>query len=765
MGTPDSTFGVGRTVVRLNGLINSEEYTGIAAHQIQSVRFCVLDVSGTATQHVNLYPLTDNTTWTESTVTWNNIGGYNTSVNYGDTMTIDQWTEFDITDLVKAWKNNTYSQNAGFILVNENEANLKTFASSEYSTASYRPYVTMVFDPALCGGDSFEDAEVITLNAYYTVNIDEQHELRYFKFVPASTGMYSFVSTANDCDPVVRLYNSSKQQIEYDDDSASNQNFCLTYHLMSGITYYIRAGCSNAGRYDICIRGANASSKINYTSMDLGTSRYISISTPHEVSCYKITPSETKEYLFFSSNSSGNPEIWIYNSYFAYVGDDDNGAGSLNFQKAITLNAGNTYYLILRHHESNSGTFRLNSYIAADIPQGSYWLRNTGSSKYMNRAGLVAQDLVHQWSRHTGSEGKWIINKESNGYYTIRSQSIFGKYVGISSTSTVEDNIKLYTSVSDNTRWKIYTNASNALLLVPKTASGRVLCAQNDTVGSNLRLKAIYDVATPNRSLWKIDSFTLVLNTYYDNAFNVRYGDGASLVSSFSSDISRILQGTVGLDVTMNSPTMITSTPDQCKLQRGLGITFISINMDNVAICPSNPDKNGSCPYFILNSQEHSDCENCTSWDQIYKDFIREFPGNSTTTSILFTGSKLYDDSGKECNRSYAWYFSGIVLQRIEGSASEYADKTLSCLLHEISHQIGAPDHYHEIITNESGERVCRGGDMCIKCHPSTGRPAWCVMGEEGTKRTDLDICGMDEVYCEACLNEIIEHLIDHHYN
>lgn len=145
IGTPDSTFGVGRTVVRLNGLINSDVYTQITPTQIQDVTFHILDVSGTVTQNVNLHPLTDNTTWTESTVTWNNVGGYTTDANYGTSMGAGTWAEFDITDLVKAWKNYTYFKNAGFILVNENEANLKTFASSEYSTASYRPYVVMTY--------------------------------------------------------------------------------------------------------------------------------------------------------------------------------------------------------------------------------------------------------------------------------------------------------------------------------------------------------------------------------------------------------------------------------------------------------------------------------------------------------------------------------------------------------------------------------------------------------------------------------------------
>lgn len=301
--------------------------------------------------------------------------------------------------------------------------------------------------------------------------------------------------------------------------------------------------------------------------------------------------------------------------------------------------------------------------------------------------------------------------------------------------------------------------------MIPKSATTKVLCAPDDTVGTQLRLRAIYDLSTPNRSNWMLNKYSLSINTFYDNAFNVRYGNGASLVSSFSDEISRILRGTVGLEVTMNAPTMILSTPDHCKLQRGFDITSTTINTQSYAICPSNPSVQGSCPYYALNKVGHSDCENCTSWDQTYRDFIREFPGSETVASILFTGSRLYDDKGELCNRSYRWYNHGIILQEIQTNASVYADDQLPCLLHEISHEIGAPDHYHEMITNDQGQIVCRGGSMCFVCNPATGRPKWCTMGDDGGWRDDLDTCDMDEVYCEGCRNQIIEHLIGHHFD
>lgn len=149
VGTPSEAYGIGRTVVKLGGLTSSNEYQTITANQITNVTFYAKEASGGTTHYINLYPLTSNTTWTETSVTWNNIGSHTTSVNYGNTMYNGQWTAFDITNLVKAWKNGTYSANAGFIMTNENEANNKCFCSSEYSTSSSRPYVVMTYDTAI----------------------------------------------------------------------------------------------------------------------------------------------------------------------------------------------------------------------------------------------------------------------------------------------------------------------------------------------------------------------------------------------------------------------------------------------------------------------------------------------------------------------------------------------------------------------------------------------------------------------------------------
>ena len=157
-GYTDDTYKIGRSLFRLPGLYNSDEYAGTTAEQITSVKFYCWDASGNSSRYINLYPCTD--TWTESTATWNNSGDYNFATNWGATMAPNTYTAFDITTLVQCWKNGIFSAQSGFILTNPDEStqsNKKAPFSSEYSNTDYRPYVVMTYT---------EDVETpsITLN-------------------------------------------------------------------------------------------------------------------------------------------------------------------------------------------------------------------------------------------------------------------------------------------------------------------------------------------------------------------------------------------------------------------------------------------------------------------------------------------------------------------------------------------------------------------------------------------------------------------------
>lgn len=86
--------------------------------------------------------------------------------------------------------------------------------------------------------------------------------------------------------------------------------------------------------------------------------------------------------------------------------------------------------------------------------------------------------------------------------------------------------------------------------------------------------------------------------------------------------------------------------------------------------------------------------------------------------------------------------------------------KTLAVLVHEIAHQIGAPDHYHEMITNEDGTSTCRCKELCSKCG-SNPRDSSCIM--YSARKFNLLTCDLNEIFCLECYDDIIEHLKEHH--
>ncbi len=79
-GNTGHSYGLGRTAMRLTKLLTSREYQNVSANQITKVELFMKDGSGNAGAIVNIHPLTSNYTWTESTVTWNNVGSFSNQV-------------------------------------------------------------------------------------------------------------------------------------------------------------------------------------------------------------------------------------------------------------------------------------------------------------------------------------------------------------------------------------------------------------------------------------------------------------------------------------------------------------------------------------------------------------------------------------------------------------------------------------------------------------------------------------------------------------
>lgn len=211
--------------------------------------------------------------------------------------------------------------------------------------------------------------------------------------------------------------------------------------------------------------------------------------TTYEYSVYyKFVPPVTGEYLFFTNNAIGDPFLSIYDSDLNYITSDDDSAGGWDAMMALTLMAGEWYYIRAIDCQGQPSSYLIHVWMAAEISNGLFHLRNDATSKYMDIHGPSNTGLIHQWTYHTASQARWNIVPEADGYYSIRSEYGQCNYLGISNTAVNQDNVRLYATNSDNTKWKIYASSSGTIMLQPKSAAGKVLFVPDSSTGTELQL-------------------------------------------------------------------------------------------------------------------------------------------------------------------------------------------------------------------------------------------------------------------------------------
>ena len=128
----------------------------------------------------------------------------------------------------------------------------------------------------------------------------------------------------------------------------------------------------------------------------------------------------------------------------------------------------------------------VSGFTKASIEDGIYYIKNLGTSKYMDIHGPNT-DMIHQWTYHVGMQENWEIKYNNDGYYTIKSL-YRGKYLGISNTNLNSDNIMLYPNISNQTKWNILKNYSGQFIFVPLNNISYMLYAPNSSSGTELQL-------------------------------------------------------------------------------------------------------------------------------------------------------------------------------------------------------------------------------------------------------------------------------------
>lgn len=473
--------------------------------------------------------------WESSTISWNNQPAVESNIEDSVVCKLAGRYEWDITNIVNGWyETNNYGMM--FKVPSDIETgttdNWKQFYSADYNLdTATMPLLTIEHAPrGSGGGNSIDEAVVLNLDSSVEVTVAASREKRYFKFTPSTTGFYTFESANNQGDPFACLYNSLGEELITNDDGAGGRNFRLPYHLNANQIYYLALGCYDAGigDYSVTVFKTVYPTGIATNSISWGASLSVSCNVQQKKVAYKFTPTTTGEYLFYSTCTSGDPQVWLYDSSLTLLKTNDDDAGNRNFRLSVTLTEGHTYYLICGQYNLRTGSYLTYVYKTASINSGTYYLRNVGSSRYIDIHGPYEEVYVHQWIAHTGLQEKWIIQKLADGYYTIRSQFQNRYYMGISTQETDKNNIELFAEISDVTKWKIYEQPSGQIILEPKTAPGKLLYTPNYDIGTELQL-SLMGAPVYNTNKWEVLNNVISYVNYYDSSFV-----GTTLISKIS---------------------------------------------------------------------------------------------------------------------------------------------------------------------------------------------------------------------------------------
>ena len=143
--------------------------------------------------------------------------------------------------------------------------------------------------------------------------------------------------------------------------------------------------------------------------------------------------------------------------------------------------------------------------------------------------------------------------------------------------------------------------------------------------------------------------------------------------------------------------------------------------------------------------------------------------GNDTTSKVAWTGHVL------ESRHSFSYPSQHVIVMSI-GMVTDASnnnetpdvirDQRIYTLLHETSHQLGAPDHY---CYDEDSSNCDNPNNDCYRCDHGLSFPPDCIMSSRTYDIEERLLAGnADTLYCDQCKSSthskgILTHLEDHH--
>ncbi len=222
-----------------------------------------------------------------------------------------------------------------------------------------------------------------------------------------------------------------------------------------------------------------------------------------------------------------------------------------------------------------------------------------------------------------------------------------------------------------------------------------------------------------------VPPYSTTVNSVFDNGYSVFYGETNEVsvykIRGYLGAVKNRYMELLGLNLNISNASYYESPIDACK-----GVVT-SANIDEICTCGG----------------AHTDRDN------ILSHFRNVFPGSGTTTTVYWTGHRVVSDDGDE-NRSCS---SGRNVFIFERNIEKRETVSASVLMHELNHQYGAYDHYHEL-TDPSDETSCKFKENCSDCGINP-RPWTCIMNNGRRAIT------ADSIICSECIEDMKAYLED----
>ncbi len=189
---------------------------------------------------------------------------------------------------------------------------------------------------------NFTDSVKVESLGYETISVGDEKNttlssgnIKYYEFTPSADATY-IISSVCDGDPFIYLYDKDFNELLYDDDGGSNNNFKIIYSFNKDTTYYL-----GLSAYELLSTTVKIEER-KIEELFLGKAIDVSLSEGQS-QMFAFTPNETKTYKLYSEGNYDTYAI-LYDSDFNIICEND-GENGPNFAIAYTLEANNTYYL------------------------------------------------------------------------------------------------------------------------------------------------------------------------------------------------------------------------------------------------------------------------------------------------------------------------------------------------------------------------------------------------------------------------------------